>query len=94
MANQNQEYRKSSKRKIGESKLIGLLFIWYYSMIGVLIILGLRRRQYDKTNLLQNSTIDINETNKFKVSSLFTTSTYIEIKHQKYPRTKLHLFKV
>ena len=70
MANQN---RKSSKRKIGESKLIGLLFIWYYSMIGVLIILGLRRRQYDKTNLLQNSTIDINETNKFKVSSLFTT---------------------
>ena len=60
MANQNQEYRKSSERKIGECKLIGLLFIWYYSMIGVLIILGLRRRQYDKTNLSQNSTIDIN----------------------------------
>ena len=92
MANQNQEYRKSSKRKIGECELIGLLFIWYYSMIGVLIILGLRRRQYDKTNLLQDSTIDINETNTFKVSSLFTTSIYID--YQKYPRTKLHLFKV
>ena len=92
MANQNQEYRKSSKIKIGECELIGLLFIWYYSMIGVLIILGLRRRQYDKTNLLQDSTIDINETNTFKVSSLFTTSIYID--YQKYPRTKLHLFKV
>ena len=70
MANQTQE---RSKRQVGECKLIGLLFIWYYSMIGVLIILGLRRRQHDKTNLLQNSTIDINETNTFKVSSLFTT---------------------
>ena len=58
MANQNQEYRKSSKIKIGECELIGLLFIWYYSMIGVLIILGLRRRQYDKTNLPQNSISD------------------------------------
>ena len=91
MANQNQE---SSKRQVGECKLIGLLFIWYYSMIGVLIILGLRRRQHDKTNLLQNSTTDINETNTFKVSSLFTTYIYIEIEYQKYPRTKLHLFKV
>ena len=80
MTNQNRENRNHSKRQIGEYKLIGLLFISYYSMIGLLIILGLRRRQYDKINLLRNSTININETeNTFKVSKHFKILILIQL---------------
>ena len=80
MTNQNRKNRNHSKRQIGEYKLIGLLFISYYSMIGLLIILGLRRRQYDKINLLRNSTININETeNTFKVSKHFKILILIQL---------------